>query len=355
MNESIRKILEAGIHAPSGSNSQPWKFIIAGDQAEILALPERDHPILNFKNRGTWVAHGALIENIIIASSEFGYEAHLELTPLTPQTKITAKITFEKKPAIKEDLYKVIKERATNRKPYKNIPLNEKQKENLLTQGNKFESVEFRLIEEREKINAIIEASSQDIRIMLEDKNLHGLLFKEIVWTEQEEREKKSGLYLKTMELEKPQQKAFKLLSHWAVANVLNKLGVSKAIARTNAKNYSLCGAVGVLIIKDQDNNFLTAGRSLERVWLEAEKMGLSCHLLTGVLFFWQRVKNETSGFSGKHIQIINQSYEKIKTNIGINQDDGQIVALLFRIGYGGQPSGFSSRFSPESLAEVVK
>ena len=193
---------------------------------------------------------------------------------------------------------------------------------------------------------------------MLEDKNLHRLLFEEIVWTEQEEREKRSGLYLETMELEKPQKKVFKLLSNRAIANFLNKLGISKAIARTNAKNYSLCGAIGAIIVKDQkdqDEDFLTAGRSLERVWLEATKMGLSCHLLTGVLFFWQRVKNETSGFSGKHIQIINQSYEKIKTNIGINQGGNQIIALLFRIGDGGKPSGYSSRFSPESLAEVVE
>ncbi|MEI7926791.1 MAG: nitroreductase family protein, partial [Chloroflexota bacterium] len=37
-DETIRQVLQAAVHAPSGSNSQPWKFIVvrdAGVRAEL--------------------------------------------------------------------------------------------------------------------------------------------------------------------------------------------------------------------------------------------------------------------------------------------------------------------------------
>lgn len=69
--EVIQKILEAGAQAPSGSNSQPWRFEVAGGTISIIMLPEKDHPILNFRNRGTLLAHRALIENIVIAAAHY--------------------------------------------------------------------------------------------------------------------------------------------------------------------------------------------------------------------------------------------------------------------------------------------
>ena len=91
----VRQILAMGVQAPSGGNSQPWRFELAGNTVDVYMMPERDHEILNFKNRGTLLAHGMLIETIAIAARYFGFEPCIELLPDPKRPYLTATIHFE--------------------------------------------------------------------------------------------------------------------------------------------------------------------------------------------------------------------------------------------------------------------
>ena len=64
----IKKILEAAVHAPSGENCQPWRFEIRGDEIGVFNLPKKDQSLYNEGQMASYVAHGALIENILIAN-----------------------------------------------------------------------------------------------------------------------------------------------------------------------------------------------------------------------------------------------------------------------------------------------
>lgn len=103
--ETIQKILEASINAPSGSNSQPWRFEFFDNELRIIATPEKDHPILNFRNRGTWVAHGALIENIIIAATHFGFKTKPHFFPDYRDPNLTAILEFKKDDLVSDPLF----------------------------------------------------------------------------------------------------------------------------------------------------------------------------------------------------------------------------------------------------------
>lgn len=52
MEEIIRQIIEAGIRAPSGENSQPWRFLLKGDLIELYNLPERDESLYKWITGG---------------------------------------------------------------------------------------------------------------------------------------------------------------------------------------------------------------------------------------------------------------------------------------------------------------
>ena len=101
---NIKKIIEVAVNAPSGSNSQPWRFKVREGVIEIIAEPEKDHPILNFRNRGTWIAHGALIENIVILASAFGYKAGVSIFPNKNEKNITARISLIANHVVKDFL-----------------------------------------------------------------------------------------------------------------------------------------------------------------------------------------------------------------------------------------------------------
>lgn len=133
--EKIQKIIEAGNLAPSGGNSQPWKFRVKENTIEVIALPEKDHPVLNFNNRGTYIAHGALLENMKIAAKyldcNFAFQLILKKNERNEliSFKIDIQESSEKEKSKEVDkLYKAIFERHSNRKPYQKKELPEEHK-----------------------------------------------------------------------------------------------------------------------------------------------------------------------------------------------------------------------------------
>lgn len=345
MKETIKKILEASNNAPSGSNSQPWRFEVEDNVIDLFVLPEKDHPILNYRNRGTLIAGGAMIENVAIASAEFGYRAAIEMFPDKNNPNLIAKIRLENSQVDKDDLFSSIASRSTNRKSFDIKALDENKKIELLDATGKWKDM-VKMIDERSKMEQLGEAMSKNEIVMLENKALHKLFFEEIVWTDKQQEERKSGLYLKTMELKPPQQKALRLFRYWPVINVFNKLGLAKSIAKENAVSYSSAALMGAILVDDNDADFVEAGRVMERLWLKATQMGMGFHILTGIPFLWQGIAVNGKEFSQKHIDLIKDAYQKITSVYTIT--DNKIPTIIFRVGYGEQPTAGSSKKPPE-------
>lgn len=164
------------------------------------------------------------------------------------------------------------------------------------------------------------------------------------MWSRAEEQQRGKGLYIKTMELKPLQQIALRVLKNWGIMRLFNKLNFAKGIAKSNSKIYAACGAIIGLIVENEDKNFLSAGRVMERIWLEATKLGMNIHLLTGVLFYYQALASNEKLFSERHKKLIYTAYEKTKNALDV---DSGLIALLFRVGYDGQPSATSPKKKP--------
>ena len=317
-----------------------------------MGFPEKDHPILNFRNRGTWIAHGALIENINIAATAFGYEAQIQVFPNGENTGITGRINFKKTEKPKDELFDSILLRATNRKPYKDKILTVKQKREFLISAQEINpNCDIRITEDKLAKNILGSAVSVNEVVMLENEKLHQLFFDEIVWTKEEESKKQKGLYLKTMELGFPQRTALRLFKHWSIMKIANKFGVAKKIANDNAKTYSASSIMGIIIVDDTDKGFIDAGRIIERLWLKATNEKLEFHLITGVMFFYQRVMSDPKGFSPVHIELIKKTYNQIKEVFKVEKG---VIAGLFRIGEDGKPTARSIKSPPEFIKKYV-
>lgn len=71
--EVICRILERARWAPSGDNTQPWRFqIVADDQLIVHGHDTRDEILYDFDGHASHMAHGALLETIRIAASAEG-------------------------------------------------------------------------------------------------------------------------------------------------------------------------------------------------------------------------------------------------------------------------------------------
>src|SRR3989344_6580057 len=340
IKEDLERILDTAVYAPSGDNSQPWTFVVKGNIIQSFSTPEKDNPIFNYRNRGTLIAHGALIENMIIAGQELGYRSEINIFPDQSNFKHTADVILHQDPTVvKDPLFAFIKKRVTNRKFYKNTPLSNSQKNQL--SDNKVLWAE----NESDKFKLGRAVASNEI-VMLEHKELHDFFYNDIRWTRKSERFMKMGLYLRTMELALPQLIIFKLLQYWPIAKILNRIGIPKFIASQNSKLYGSASAIGIIPVADRDEEFILGGRDMQRLWLRATSMGLAVHPVTGIVYLFQRIMhNDTGSLSSGHLAVIQKAYDDISSIFLIN---GKVIAMLFRIGFAAEPSDQSSRLKPE-------
>jgi len=341
----IEKIIEAGNLAPSGGNSQPWEFVVKDNNSiSVIALPEKDHRILNYKNRGTYVAHGALVENMEIAATHFGFDTKTEFFP---KEKQSVRFTFHpsKISAPATDLYEDIARRHSNRKPFKTDPLSVEEKNYLFQEITRFPGCQLATVEGKGKIDKVAENLAFDVLISLQNQLLHSLLFQEILWEEGDQKVR-PGLYIKTMEVAPPKAFVFKMLRNWKTAQLFAKIKFLQKIYEENAKTAASAGLIGAITVKDSDVDFIHAGRALENIWLRAAKLGLEFQMMTGILFLWQQVALGKHGaFSEEEGKVVKGALENLREALGVHQG---IIAFTFRIGRGSKPTAVSHKRPPQ-------
>jgi hypothetical protein len=353
MQEDIKKILSAAITAPSGENTQPWKFEVRGLIIDVINDDKRDQSVYNWGQRGALIANGAVIENIVISAKELGYTPNIMLLPEDTNKHLVARISLTKTPVPRDPLYPEIFKRVTNRKPYKKEALTKSELEGLLNCGT-FGNIKIHFTQEHEHKQLLGKAGSANEVIMLNNKELHEFFFNHINWNQEEDDEKKIGFFIDTLELAPPARASFKIIKNWRVISVFNKLGFHKMVGKQNAQTNAAASGFGVLTIPNlEPKNFLEAGRTLQRFWLTATKLDLSMQPLTGIIFFMYRIlANETERFSPEQIGIIKLAYNEVRSTFGISE--AETIAFMFRIGHGDKPSARSSRFPMEGVTTFI-
>lgn len=348
MIEIIKKIIGAGIMAPSGDNCQPWKFKVNGNAIEVYNVPERDQSLYNFQQNASMVALGGLLENMSIAAAALGHDLQISLLPEANNSNFIARcILAPAKDKLDGYLSGYISRRSTNRKPYKDSPLSAEQINDILASPKEVGGGAVKVVSKPEDRQALAKFLSSNEKIVLENKGLHDFLFNHIRWTPAEEKQKKDGLYIKTLELGPPQTIGFRLFRYWPIAKILNKLGAANKVAAENANIYSHSAAFAAFIVaSNSPSDFLVVGRLMQRVWLKVTAMNLSAQPLTGITFLNQRFLAKADNmFTSEQKQIIKNSYQSVASIFGVAA--GSIITIL-RIGNGGLPSATSSRLEPK-------
>ncbi len=346
MQADIEKIITDGTLAPSGENCQPWKFFVAGNRIQVFNVPEADQSLYNYKQRGSYVAHGALIENIFISASKYGYTTQIQIFPELNNHDLVSTITLEKTSPKNEPLYPYIQKRHTNRKDHESQKLTSTQKSVLVEVAKETGLGELKMIDDQPTLDVLGKALAVNEQMIFENKELHSFFYNHVLWNS-EEQEKAGGFYIKTLEFLPHQLRGVKIFKHWHVLKILNKIGkVSRVIAKENAEKYAKSGAFAVIMINgNTDVDYVNAGRVAEKVWLTATRLGISVHPCTGVLYFMENIRaGNIAVFSEKHRHIIKEAYGDI---VKMFDAEGKTIPMLFRLGFAGTASARSMRMKP--------
>ncbi len=353
MKGIINEILNIAVNAPSGNNSQPWRFVVSDNKIFLWNLPNKDKFLFNYQQRGSFIAHGALIENILITASEKGYRGNLTLFPKENEVDLVAEISFEKSD-IKYPynyLFPFILKRATNRKPYKKIPLKQEDEKSIkaFCESIKNSGLEILLKQNVEDISNLSGSFSMADRLIFENFDIHKAFFAKVSWTVEEEKKKREGLYVGTKELPFLMRIIFKyLFSNWNILKILNKFKISVKAAKKREELYCNCSAIGLIVAKsDLPKDFIETGRILQLFWLTVTSLGLSFQPVSaGLLYIGQRMQEETpEEFTPNQVVFIKKAYQNI---VKIFSTSGRIPTFSFRIGYAAPPTAQSLKKKPE-------
>jgi len=159
--DKARFAVRYAILAPSSHNTQPWRFIINGDELLLCADRTRSLPNIDPFDRELIISCGAALLNLRVAFAHFGVPVEIRTFPQSSDPDIVARIAFPDSGPKLNDLAKLfdaITKRATNRGPFidEDVP---KSIIELLKSAAMLEGVDIefaRTAKEREHIAALI-------------------------------------------------------------------------------------------------------------------------------------------------------------------------------------------------------
>lgn len=131
--ETLNQILDLARWAPSGDNTQPWRFHIASnDSIVVIGHDTRDWCLYDFEGHASHIAHGAVLENIRIAASGFGLDAAVSLETNSGLHNPVYTVRLTANPKTNPDpLLPFIRARCVQRRPMLTRPLSDNQRQNL--------------------------------------------------------------------------------------------------------------------------------------------------------------------------------------------------------------------------------
>ncbi len=129
-SEQLAFLLNYAVLAPSGHNTQPWRFKIAGADLGLFADRTRSLPAVDPGDRELIMSCGAALFHLRVAIRHFGYAPVVRPFPDPADPDLLAFVRLGERleatgaPTMEDDrLFTAIKQRHTNRRPFADRPV----------------------------------------------------------------------------------------------------------------------------------------------------------------------------------------------------------------------------------------
>ena len=129
----LERILNLARWAPSGDNTQPWRFKILGDEHILVqGFDTRDHVVYDLDGHASQLAIGGLLETIVIAATGEGRSTSVKRRTETPDTHLLFDVQFQQQTDFRPStLLPYIEARVVQRRPMHTKSLSVEQKQAL--------------------------------------------------------------------------------------------------------------------------------------------------------------------------------------------------------------------------------
>jgi len=347
-------ILDAARWAPSGDNSQPWRFeILSDDQFYIHCDLEHGNVYQFSKSEPNVLALGMLIEAMAIEAKSWSLGLNWNIVEAGRET-IQVFVTLSESDAEKDPLGQWMKVRSVDRRSYQKTPLSDDQKQAL--EGALGTSLKIEWLEKRSEKLKMARLMSIGTAIRLRIREAFEVHRQVIDWSGPFSR---TGLPSTATGLAPP----LRLLMRWAMKNygrmrLLTQILKGRWLAALNMDVLPALNSGAFFIIRPRTGGFkdvsleekIKAGRSIYRFWLEAAQQGLALQPAIAPLCF-SRYAQDDIGFT------TDRAAEKWAADLlhHMTEAFGHVDAISF-MGRIGRPKslGMETRSIRRSIHDLV-
>jgi hypothetical protein len=346
----IHEILELARWAPSGDNTQVWRFeIAAADHLVVHCFDTRADCVYDLDGHPSQISFGALLETIAIAASEHGLRADTTRRPVSGTSTVEFDVRFVADAAVKPSaLLSAITVRTVQRRPMSTRPLTEREKEVLQASvGSRYQVTWIEGFMPKLRIARLMFDNAKLRLTMPEAYEVHRRI---IDWGVKRSPDKVPdqalGVDFATLRLMK-----------WAMVN-WKRLSTVNRLMGTWAPRLQMdllpglaCAAHFVLKARQAPgtiDDYVEAGRAVQRFWLTLTDLGLFMQPEMTPLIFSKYVREDRAFTQTAQLQPLAARLEK-QTRALIFTDQ-LFPVYMGRLGAGPAPTARSERLSVEQL-----
>lgn len=274
---NAEKVLDIARWAPSGDNTQCWRFKLIDDNSFIiLANDTRDSVVYDLDGHSSHLAHGVLLETIEIAASQLGFVVKVE-SDYSDETMIKFTVQLSPDIAITEDiLAPYIKTRAVQRRAMGTQALSLTEKEHLeKTLPDGYSVQWFETKEDKSAIAKLNFCNAKTRLTMYEAFNVH----KEIIdwnkrYSETKIPEQALGvdwLTARMMQWLFKSWKRVKFANTFLAGTILPRIQLDYIPSLKSSAHFAIVAETP----PKSPEEYVKAGKAVQRFWLMATKLNL--------------------------------------------------------------------------------
>lgn len=348
----LLQILDLARWAPSGDNTQPWRFEIKGDDAvAVHAYDTRDSCVYDLDGHASQVSVGALLESIVLAATRFGLRATFTRRAGAPDTHPVFDVRFVAEPGLEEDpRVACMARRTVQRRPLERTPLTAEEKRSLEAAVKPDHGLAWFEGQKPRRRIALLNYASAKIRLTIpEAYRVHRSV---IAWDTDTSVDRVPAGALGA-------SPASLRLMRWAMASWgrvawLNRYGAGTVAPRIELDLVpGLRCAAHVVIVAPRPpqgiDDHVAAGRALQRFWLTATRLGLQFQPEYTPLVF-ARYAREGVAFTGSRAALSRARRVAARLDELLGPDVARRATFLGRIGHGPAAHARSLRLPLEEL-----
>lgn len=348
----IHQILDLARWAPSGDNTQPWRFDILDDRRCVIhGHDTRAYCVYDLDGRPSQLSLGALIETMDIAASAFGMAIQVVRRANMPDTRPTLDVTFvEQSSRSASELVHAIPIRSVCRRPMASRALEDQDQEELTRAlGPDHELMCFSSWTDRLRWASLL-WSTAGLRLRLPEAfEVHrGVIEWHSRFSADRIPDQALGASRATLVIMRWAMKSWQrveFLNTWLGGTLLPRVEMDLIPA-------TACGAHIAILAKSTPvciNDYLASGRVVQRFWLTATRLGLQHQpAITPIIFHRYLREGRVFTTSESMKSSTERVAAKLESLLGASSDR---AVWLGRLGYA---TGSRARSERKTLASIT-